>query len=168
MERQLLNARVEIEKVQIELSGTDRDESGELDGRSASLTSLPKQTLYETVGKYLDFFGDGLSRFPPTSLPRPKKDFLNPDNSCGSAELADTPGVGKIFKLQEEAMKHQKEVVRLVASALEKFELPKREFLSLDGDPKKYPRFIKSFKINVPWRRLKEGDERLSFLIQYC
>lgn len=45
--------------------------------------------------------------------------------------------------------------------------MPKREFLLFDGDPKKYPRFIKSFKINAE-RRAKEDDERLSFLIQYC
>lgn len=45
--------------------------------------------------------------------------------------------------------------------------MPKREFLFFDGDPKKYPRFIKSFKTNGE-RRAKEDDERLSFLIQYC
>lgn len=45
--------------------------------------------------------------------------------------------------------------------------MPEREFLFFDGDPKKYPRFIKSFKINAE-RRAKEDDEGRSFLIQYC
>lgn len=43
-------------------------------------------------------------------------------------------------------MKHQEKVVHLVTTGLEKFEMPKREFLSFDGEPKKYPRFIKSLK----------------------
>lgn len=79
----------------------------ELDGRSAILPPLPEQTLYETVGKYLDPCGDGLPRIPPTPEPGPEKDPLSPDNSCGSAELTGTPEVEWIFKLQEEAMKHQ-------------------------------------------------------------
>ena len=40
-------------------------------------------------------------------------------------------------------------------------------FLSFDGDPKRYPRFIKSFEINVE-RRVKGDDEKLAYLIQYC
>ena len=43
----------------------------------------------------------------------------------------------------------------------------KREVISFDGDPRKYPRFKKSFEINVE-RRVNEDDERLSFLIQFC
>ena len=53
-----------------------------------------------------------------------------------------------------------------MASGIEKIEIPKREFISLDGDPKKYPRFIKCFEINEE-RRVKEDEEKLSYLIQY-
>ena len=45
--------------------------------------------------------------------------------------------------------------------------MPKRELMSFDGDPKGYPRFIKGFEVNVE-RRVKDYDERLTFLIQYC
>ena len=45
--------------------------------------------------------------------------------------------------------------------------MPKREFPPFDGYPKRYPRFIKSFEINVE-RRVKEDDEKLAYLIQYC
>ena len=64
-------------------------------------------------------------------------------------------------------MKCQDETVRLVATGLERLEMPKRELISFDGDPMRYPRFIKGFEINVE-RRVKDHDERLSFLIQYC
>ena len=64
-------------------------------------------------------------------------------------------------------MRQHDEAVRLMVSGLERIEMPKREFLSFDGDPKRYPRFIKSFEINVE-RRVKEDDEKLSYLIQYC
>ena len=58
-------------------------------------------------------------------------------------------------------MERQDEAVRLMASGLEKIEMPKREFISFDGDSKKYPRFMKSFEINVD-RKVKEDDEKLS------
>ena len=45
--------------------------------------------------------------------------------------------------------------------------MPKRELMSFDGDPKGYPRFIKGFEVKVE-RRVKDYDERLTFLIQYC
>ncbi|XP_068756155.1 uncharacterized protein [Montipora capricornis] len=64
-------------------------------------------------------------------------------------------------------MKQQDETVRLVATGLERLEMPKRELMSFDGDPKGYPRFIKGFEVNVE-RRVKDYDERLTFLIQYC
>lgn len=79
----------------------------EFDGRSASLPPLPEQTLYETVGRYRDSCGDGLPGIPPTPEHEPGKDPLSPDNYGGSAELSGTPEVKWIFKLQEEAMKHQ-------------------------------------------------------------
>ena len=58
-------------------------------------------------------------------------------------------------------MKQHDEAVCLMVSGLERTEMPKREFLSFDGDPKRYPRFIKSFKINVE-QKVKEDDEKLS------
>ena len=45
--------------------------------------------------------------------------------------------------------------------------MPKREFLNFDGDPKKYPRFIKNFEVNLE-HRVQDDNTRLSYLIQYC
>ena len=45
--------------------------------------------------------------------------------------------------------------------------MPKKELLSFHGDLKGYPRFIKGFEVKVE-RRVKDYDERLTFLIQYC
>ena len=64
-------------------------------------------------------------------------------------------------------MKQHDKAVHLIVSGLERIEMPKRESLSFDGDPKRYPRLMKIFKTNVE-RRLKEDDEKLSYLIQYC
>ena len=81
--------------------------------------------------------------------------------------VVNAPEVQSILKVQQEAMKQHDEAVRLMVSGLERIEMPKREFLSFDGDPKRYPRFIKSFEINVECR-VKEDDEKLAYLIQYC
>ena len=52
MERQLLYARTKVEQAQIELSDGSGD-SGDSSTRSTNLPSLPRQTLQETVGRYL-------------------------------------------------------------------------------------------------------------------
>ena len=52
MERQLLNAPVEVEQAQIELSDGSGD-SGDVSNRSSDLSSLPKQTLNETIHRFL-------------------------------------------------------------------------------------------------------------------
>jgi len=54
-----------------------------------------------------------------------------------------------------------------VVLGLEKLDMPKREFLYFDGDSSKYPRFIKSFELNVE-TMIKDDNVRLSYLIQYC
>ena len=64
-------------------------------------------------------------------------------------------------------MKQPDEALRLMVSGLERIEMPKREFLSFYGDPKRYPRSIKTLEINVE-RRVKEDDEKLSYLMQHC
>ena len=80
--------------------------------------------------------------------------------------MNDAPEVQRLLLLQQEVMKCQDETVRLVATGLERLEMPKRELISFDGDPMGYPRFIKGFEINVECR-VRDHDERLSFLIQY-
>ena len=45
--------------------------------------------------------------------------------------------------------------------------MPKREYMSFDGDPLMYPLFIKNFEINVENKESNDGD-RLNYLIQYC
>ena len=61
-------------------------------------------------------------------------------------------------------MKQHDEVVRLMISGLWRIEMPKREFPPFDGYPKRYPRFIKSFEINVE-RRVKEDDEKSAYTV---
>ena len=51
-ERLQLGNRVKIEQAQIELP-LDSDVSEDMVSRSMSLPALPKQTLYETVDKYV-------------------------------------------------------------------------------------------------------------------
>ena len=43
----------------------------------------------------------------------------------------------------------------------------KVELLYFDGDSLKYPRFIKSFELNVE-STIEDDNVRLSYLIQYC
>ncbi|XP_078357546.1 uncharacterized protein LOC144642460 [Oculina patagonica] len=165
MQRRLLCARMEVEQAQIELSDGS-GESGDGNTRPTNLPLLPKQTLQETVDRYLSSCDDDRSGSAPIPPLQPKKDFPGRDIS-DKPERVDAPEEQSILKVQQEAMKRHDEAVRLMASGLEKIEMPKREFLTFDGDPKRYPRFIKSFEINVE-RRVEKDDEKLSYLIQYC
>ena len=162
MERQLLNARVEVEQAQIELSDGSGG-SGDISNRASDLPSLPKQTLQETVRRFLASCDEDRPG-PDSTLP------LQPEKKLPSIPERPEGVVNEVqsfSKVQQEAMKQHDEAVRLMVSGLERIEMPKKEFLSFDGDPKRYPRFIKSFEINVE-RRVKEDDEKLSYLIQYC
>ena len=165
-EMELLNAHADAEQAKIELSLVNVGSEG-LGDRPANLVNLPIQTLQETVGKYFESCDNEVPRISPTPLQQPERILPVRQFSHLSVESDDTPEVQKLLLLQQEAMKCQDETVRLVATGLERLEMPKRELISFDGDPMRYPRFIKGFEINVE-RRVKDHDERLSFLIQYC
>ena len=45
----------------------------------------------------------------------------------------------------EKVVKRQQTAIDKVVLGLEKLDMPKREFLYLEGDPSRYPRFIKNF-----------------------
>ena len=166
MKRQPLNARVEVEQAQIELSDGSGG-SADISNRASDLFLLPKQTLQETIRRFLASCDEDRLG-PDSTLPlQPKKNLPSSDIPERPVEVVNAPEVHSISKVQQEAMKQHDEAVCLMISGLERIEMPKREFRSFDGDPKRYPRFIKSFKIN-PERRVKEDDEKLSYLIQYC
>ena len=164
--RQLLNACVEVEQAQIELSDGSGG-SGDISNRASDLPSLPKQTLQETIRRFLASCDED-RQGPDSTLPlQPKKNLPSSDIPEPPVEVVNAPEVQRISKVQQEAMKQHDKAVHLMVSGLERIEMPKREFLSFNGDPKRYPRFIKSFEINVE-RKVKEDDEKLSYLIQYC
>ena len=64
-------------------------------------------------------------------------------------------------------MEQHQEMINMMAMGLQQLGMPKKEFLHFDGDPIKYPRFIKNFEVNVE-RRIQDETVRLSYLIQYC
>ena len=64
-------------------------------------------------------------------------------------------------------IERQQDAIGLVTLGLERLEMPKREFLYFDGDPKRYPRFMKNFEVNLE-HRVQDDNTRLSYLIQYC
>ena len=76
MQMELLNARADTEQARIELSMAKEVGEG-LSNRSISSLNVPKQTLHETVGKYLESF-DEVSRSSKTPLQQPERtpDFL--------------------------------------------------------------------------------------------
>ena len=166
MERQLLDARVEVEQAQIELSDGSGG-GGDISNRSSDLPVLPNQTLHETVRRFLASCDKDRPGPNPTLPLQPSKNFPSSDIPDRPVGVVNAPEVQSILKVQEEAVKQHDEAVSLMVSGLARIEMPKREFLFFNGDPKRYPRFIKSFEINVE-RRVKEDDEKLSYLIQYC
>ena len=153
---------MEVEQAQIELSDGSGD-SGDISNRSSGLSLLPKQTLHETIHRFLASCDHDQPGPDPTPPLQPRKNLPSdvPDRPMG---LVNAPEVQSILKVQQEAMKQHDEAVRLMVSGLERIAMPKREFLSFDGDPNRYPRFIKSFEINVE-RRVKEDDEKSAYTV---
>lgn len=47
------------------------------------------------------------------------------------------------------------------------FEMPKRDYMTFDGNPMNYPRFIENFRVNIEGRE-HDPKERLAYLIQFC
>ena len=74
IKRQLLNAHVEVEQAQIELSDGSGD-SGDISNRASDLPSLPKQTLQETFRRFLASCNEDRPE-PDSTLPlQPKKNL---------------------------------------------------------------------------------------------
>ena len=159
---ELVSAHSDAEQAKIELLLVEVGREGLAD-RPANLVDLPIQTFQEKVGKYFESCDNKVPRISPTPLQQPKRILPVQHFSQPSVDLNVAPEVQRLLLLQQEAMKCQDETVRLVATGLERLEMPKRELISFDGDPMRYPRFIKGFEINVE-RRVKDHDERLSFL----
>ena len=84
-----------------------------------------------------------MPRISPTPLQQPERILPFQQFSHPSVDSNDTLEVQRLPLLQQEAMKCQDETVRLVATGLERFEMPKRELIYFDGELMRYPRFIK-------------------------
>ena len=134
-----------------------------------TFNGLPKQTRDEAIGKYLQscerdpgqayVFSSGfLPKSREQSAVVPNKESRDHKKNKAVIEASD---------LQRFLSQQQEKTVRYLSSGLERLEMPKRQVISFDGGPRKYPRFIKSFEINVE-RRVNEDDERLSYLIRFC
>ena len=63
-----------------------------------------------------------------------------------SADSINVPEVQRFLQSQQEAIKQQDETVRLVGTGLERLEMPKRELMSFDADPKGYPDSSRALK----------------------
>ena len=135
MKRQLLNARVEVEQAQIELSNGSGT-SGDISNRSSDLPSLSKKTLHETVRGFLALCDKDRPGPDPTLHLQLRKHLPGSGIPDRPIEVVNAPEVQSISKVQQEAVKqHDKEEVRLILPGLERIEMPKIEFLSFNGDP---------------------------------
>ena len=84
----------------------------------------------------------------------------------GSCHGEDVNPDNTVEKL-EKFVQRQQTAIDKVVLGLEKLDISKREFLYFDGDPWRYPRFIKNFELNVE-STIEDDNVRLSYLIQYC
>lgn len=76
------------------------------------------------------------------------------------------------FRCMQDVLKQQQEALLLMAQSLGSsisrgFEMPKREYLSFDGNPINYPKFVENFKTNIEARE-ESPAAKLSYLIQFC
>jgi hypothetical protein len=75
------------------------------------------------------------------------------------------PNSQQMFEQQQQALKV---MATTIGSTISKgLVMPKREYLSFDGDPLQYPSFIANFKTNVEDVEA-DSNVRRNFLIQLC
>ena len=98
MERQLLDARAEVELAQIE-SSVGSGDSGDFGNRPSPLPSLPKQTLYDTVDRYFASCENDRPRPAPNPLLQPEKILASRDISSRSEELVSVSKIQNILNL---------------------------------------------------------------------
>ena len=171
IERKVLQAKRDADKAEI-LANSSRS-SGQQSSRN--LRQIPKQTTAEKVKKYLDSYdaqseinnNDDIWPRPPltrksyTETPytatKKEKDEIMQRNEVENNNTA------QLYLLLEQ----QQKAIQMLATGLEKLDMPKKEFLTFDGNPTRYHRFIKNFEVNIE-RKITDDNIRLSYLIQYC
>lgn len=84
-------------------------DSGDNGNISPSLPLLPKQTLHETIGRYLASCDEDRPRPVPTPTLQPKKNLPSRDISDRPERVVNAPEVKSISKVQQEAMKRHDE-----------------------------------------------------------
>ena len=138
MKKQLLEARGDIERAILE-SNLDEDENhGSEVAKLLSRLDEKHQSSREKVESYLEDL-----------------ELNDPEPSARNAAPADQ---------LHQILECQRNTLQMMALGVD---LPKREFLQFDGDPAKYPRFMKNFEVNVE-KRIRDNNTRLSYLIQFC
>ena len=110
---------MEVEQAQIELSDGSGG-SGNISNRASDLPLLPKQTLQETVRRFLTSCDKDRPRADSTLPLQPLKNVPSYDIPERPIEVVNAPEV------QQEAMKQHDEAVRLMVSGLERIEMPKK------------------------------------------
>lgn len=163
---ELMLARIDAEQAEIEAK------LGEQVDFDSVFSSEGSVRGHENVRKYLE--GLSLSAVPgqpdvekcvlpetkPHALPEVKADIPEAKNVTGNSTDETTVKFQRIMEQQQMS-------IDKVVLGLEKLDMPKREFLYFDGDPSRYPRFIKNFELNVE-SSITDDNVRLSYLIQYC
>ena len=163
---ELMLARIDAEQAEIEAK------LGEQVDFDSVFSSEGSVRGHENVRKYLE--GLSLSAVPgqpdvekcvlpetkPYALPEVKADIPEAKNVTGNSTDETTVKFQRIMEQQQMS-------IDKVVLGLEKLDMPKREFLYFDGDPSRYPRFIKNFELNLE-SSITDDNVRLSYLIQYC
>lgn len=84
---------------------------------------------------------------------------------CPLAHDKSATNVQQVFQQQQEMLKM---VASTIGSSISKgFEMPRRDYLTFDGNPLSYPSFIENFKTNVEDIE-SNPNARRNFLIQLC
>ena len=118
---------------------------GDISNRSSDLPSLSKKTLHKIVRRFLDSCDEDRPGPDPTLPLQPRKKLPSSYIPDLPVSVVNAPEVQSSLKVQQAAVKQHDKEVRLIFSGPERIEMPKREFLSFNVDPRRYPQLIKSF-----------------------
>ena len=188
---QLMQARIDAERAKLEAAFGDQVGYSSVISAAGSvrvhenveryLTGLPSvipgqpfegERVIPETGKYtlpevkvdpseLKFLSGRATHHDVSTFPRDLR--KSGKGSCHGEDVNPDNTVNKLEKF----VQRQQTAIDKVVLGLEKLDMPKREFLYFDGDPSRYPRFIKNFELHVE-STIEDDNVRLSYLIQYC
>ncbi|KAK3718239.1 hypothetical protein QZH41_002053 [Actinostola sp. cb2023] len=178
----------EIEEAEIEIRIAEEIEGDSAEEKASESMGLPRQTDHEKVDKYLEECSHkspqlSFAKLPNQSLQRQSTklytdvkvdDDQHHEQQRGCVtqsheheQKADDSRITNVSNTDTNVYDVLKKQQATMDEVVRNLSMPKRGYMTFEGDPVMFPLFMKNFEINVESKEEHDSDH-LSYLIQFC